>query len=437
MPTYGDTTEPGIITELDSALNVNTTGAAPSNLGMVGQADLANGTAAADTVYKVTRATQARTLFGVEGESLLTQGIIDALYEGAYPVYAAAPARVSVTGEDLSGLSSTSGTLANGPATEDAADTSFTIDGVSKTTIITYEDAHSKAPGTDEVYLNPVTKNFELDAAPADTDSTNDTVDYSYFDYLPAHDAMRDQEGETIDLFVTLNENQAVADDIQTTTSEMENESNLAIGFVAPGDTIIDPANYEPTYDDSRMQVIYGTRFDDNTSLLAAYAGLRASLGLDRTPINLNLRTDKRIAGYQADLLTRNDRGNLNDLTVPLADEADGPRVTADPTTVTSSNTEEQNMDLGFTRLLMDYIVETTRANEQPFIGRLNNPAVRNSFRDLVQAELSALKSSGIVLNYTINVEKVDATTALLEVSVDAAEPIRFIQNKVTVGNSA
>lgn len=438
MATYGDKQEPGIITTLDSAFNVSTAGAAPSDLGIVGQADLTNGSASANTVYEITKATTARNLFGDASESLLTQACIDALIEGAYPVYAVATSEVAVTGEDLSGLASTSGTLANAPVSENGADTVFTIDGTAKSTNVIYTDPHAESPAAGEVYLNPVTGDFELDAAPADTDSTNDTADYTYFDYPAGNDAMRDGAGADIDFLVALSENKAVADDVQVTASELEQEYNFSIALVGPGDTAIDPSTYVNPYDDSRVQVVYGTRFEDNTSLLAAYAGQRAALGLDRTPINVSLESNKRIASYQADDLNRTGRGNLGDeRVVPLADEATGPRIVDDPTSVTDTNADEANIDYGFTRLLMDYVIAVVRANEKPFIGRLNNPAVRNTFRDLVDDEMAALKRSGSVLRYTLGVSKVDATTASLELSVEVAKPIRFIENDVTVGESA
>jgi len=441
MATFGDKTEPGIVTDLSSALNVGTAGAAPSDLGIVGQADLAStGSDGADPniVYEVTRATQARTLFGPEASSLLTQGIIDALIEGAFPVYALAPEEIDVAGEDISGVAGTSGTLSQTPVIEDAASISFTVDGVAKTTVLTYEDPSTKAPGADEVYVNPVTGAFELDVAPSDTDTSNDTADYTYYDYPTAIDAMVAGAGDTIDFFQPINENQDVVDYAQSANKSMAAEYDLALAVLGPGDTVIDPATYTQSYDDSRAQVVFGTRFEDNSSLLAAYAGKRAALGLTRTPIGLKLESTKRMASYQASLLDRTARGQLIDANVvPLADEAGGIRIVDDKTTVTSSNAQEGNIDFGFTRLVMDYIITITRANEQPFIGRLNNGAVRDAFADLVKGELVALKNSGSVLSYTVNVAKVDATTASLEVGVEVAKPLRFIENKITVGSTA
>lgn len=433
MATYGDKTEPGIITELDSALAVSSAGASPSDVGIVGQADLANGTADPNTTYQITRTTQARTLFGSEDESFLTGAILDAFREGAFPVYATATAETDVTGEDLSGLSSTSGTLANAPVSEVAGDTLFTIDGTDKTTVIVYDDPSTYDVPGGEVYFNPVTADFELDAVPGDADDTNDTVDYTHFDYDSACDALAADEGDVVDFFVPLSENTDVVDYAQTVVDDMEAEYNFAILLAAPG-VDIDPATYTNSYDDSRLQLVYPTRFEDNRSLLGAYAGKRAALGLNRTPINTRLTTDDRLNKS----VSRDARGQLIDeRIVPIADENPTARIVDDPTTVTADNPDESAMDYGFSRLVMDYIITTTRLNEEPFIGRLNTAATRNTFADLVAGELDELRSSNIVAGYTINVEKASADTASLEVFVEVPAPVRFIENDFLVGSGA
>ena len=433
MATYGDKTEPGIITELDSALSVSTAGASPSDVGIVGQADLTNGSADPNTAYEVTRATEARNLFGDETESLLTAAILDAFREGAFPVYAVATDEVAVTDEDLSGLSSTSGSLNNAPVSEDAADTVFTIDGSTKSTVVVYDDPSTYSPGDGEAYLNPVTGDFELDRVPSDSDSTNDTVDYTHFDYVAGNSALATEAGEEVDFFVPLSENQSVVDDAQTTVDNMAAEYNFAVLLAAPGINV-DPSTYTNPRDDSRTQLVYPTRFDDTRSALGAYAGKRAALGLNRTPINVRLETDDRLHVS----LSREERGSfIDERVVPIADESPAPRIVDDPTTVTDSNEKEAGMRYGFARLVMDYIMTVTRQNEEPFIGRLNTAATRNTFADLVAGELDELQSSNIVTSYTVNVERVSADTASLEVFVEVPDPVRFIENDFLVGSGA
>jgi hypothetical protein len=153
---------------------------------------------------------------------------------------------------------------------------------------------------------------------------------------------------------------------------------------------------------------------------------------LTDTPINRRLSTNKDLAVT----LNRAERGSLIDeQVVPLANEARGVRVADDPTTVSESNKDEQNLDYGFNRLAADYIIETTRDNQKPFIGRLNSQTVRNTLEGMIEDSLGELQESNVVISYTVNVQKENAVTAGLEMSVDLVEPLRFIENTVTIGN--
>lgn len=431
MASYGSTSEPGITTNVESALTISTSGDAPSDVGIVGQADLGGGTsegsANPNEVYQVTRASKARDWFGED--SLLTQAVVDALDMGAYPVYTVATDEIAVTGEDLSGLSSTSGSLANGPVSEDPADTQFTINGTTMTTVITYEDPSTKTPGTDEVYLNPVTKAFEIDGG-ATVGNSGDDVDYEHFDYTSGIDAMQNNAGAVIDFLAPVSENQSVTDYVQTTLGNMADEYNFALGLVGAG-VRVDPQNYANSYDDSRMQVVYPTRNADGESVLGSYAGLRASLGIRTTPINKTLDNQKDLVVG----LNKAERGSLIDArVVPLADEAAGARVADDVNSVSDDNSEEAGIRYGFSRLVFDYAITTVRVNEKPFIGRLNSSAVRNALEGLLNNQLKSLQRSNAIISFSAEVFEIDATTASVELQVDAAEPLRFIENTVTVG---
>jgi hypothetical protein len=435
---YGDKQEPGIVTDLTSAAAVPTQGEAPTDMGMVGQANLgggaSQGTADPNTVYQVTRATKAREWFGDEADSLLTQALIDALNEGAYPVYAVAPASNGVTGEDISQVSSTTVSLAEDALREDAATVTVTLDGTDLVVNLVYDDVSTYSPADGECFVNPVYGELKLPNVPGDADDTNDTVDYTHFDYEAGIDTLAVDAGGIVDFVTPLNEAQSVVDYANTEAGNMEREYDLALLLGGADIYIGDTLNYTQEYDDSRTQTVYPTRFADGSSALAAYAGRRATMGLDQTPINKRLSTNKRLM-YS---LTRTQRGNLIEKNVvPLADEARGARIVDDPTTVSDSNTDEMNLKYGFNRLVMDYITETVRLNERPYIGRLNRPEVRRMFANVIRSELDALRQSGVVLSYSVNVAKVDATTASLEVSVDLAEPLRFIENTVTVGSAA
>jgi hypothetical protein len=434
MAELGTTVEPGIVTNVSSATTVSTEGESPSDVGIVGQADLgagvAQGSADPNSVYMVTRSTDARNWFG--DDSLLTEAVTDALGEGAFPVYAVATEEVSVAGEDLSGLTSTSGTLAEGPVDEDPSNTTFVIDGQTKDTVITMDDPSASSPAAGEVHLNPVTKMFELDAAPGDADDTNDTVDYITHDYPSANQALVDDASGAIDFFVPLSENLDVKTDAQTKVGQMAQEYNFATLIVGAG-ARVDPLTYTNNFDDSRVQVVYPTRDAEGKSILGAYAGLRASLGLTTTPINKRLDAEKDLAVS----LDQAERGELIDSFVtPLAEESAGARVADDVNSVSDSNSEEANIRYGFTRLVVDFVIETVHTNERPFIGRLNSQAVRSTLQGLLNSELKPMKRSNAVIDYSVSVRKIDATTATVELGVETAKPLRFIENEIAVGGS-
>ncbi|AAO61401.2 putative tail sheath protein [Halophage HF1] len=430
MADYGNTIEPGIVTNVNSALSVTSSGGAPADVGLVGQADLVNGTAQTNAVYQVTRATKAREWFGED--SPLTRNILDALTEGAYPVYAVAVDLVDVTGEDLSGLSSNEGSLAEGPVSEDANDVVFTIDGVTLDTVLVYEDPSELTPGAGEVYLNPTTRDFKIDPD-ATVGSTGDSVDYATADYVTANQAMVDGAAGAIDFFAPLSEGVSVTEDAQSKVNGMASEYNLALAIVGatPG---LDPSTYSNTFDDSRVQVVYPARDSEGYSTLGAYAGLRAKLGITTTPINKRLSSIKSLAVS----LNKADRGEMIDeRVVPLADESEGARIADDVNSVSDQNGDEAGIRFGFTRLVMDYVITTIRVNEQPFIGRLNSRAVRAALEGLLSNQLNTLKRSNAIVDYRVSVSRVDATTAAVEIQVKTAKPLRFIENTVTVGTSA
>lgn len=432
--TYGDTQEPGIITEETSANNIVRSGDAPSDLGIVGQADLANASNAAspNTVYEITRDTTAVERFGPEESSLLTTAIVDALREGAQPVYAVAPTATDVVDEDHGADASTTITLANAPLSEDPADTVVTLDGTDQNTNVVYDDVSTYTPADGEVYVNPVEGEVEVST----NAYTTLVVDYTHFDYALALDEVEGnaQAAEVINFLCAVSENATVQQDVRDTCANMSTEHNYCLALVAPNAARIDPSSFTNSYDSSRVQVVYPTRFADNTSALAAYAGKRADLGLERTPIGQSLTTDKQLAVR----LSRAERGALIDeRVVPLENRTSGAVIKDDPTSVSETNNDEAHINYGFKRLVLDYVYDTTRENERSFIGLLNREGVRNALADLIAYELQALKSSNLIEGYSVAVYEESATKARLELNIDAPEPLRFIENDVTVGTSS
>lgn len=424
---------PGVQTTVDTADTVGIGNDAPAIPCLVGPADLTNGTASANDVKEIRRAETARDEFGEAANSMLTQAVFDALGEGAMPVYAIATAETDITGEDLSGLASTSGTLANAPVSEVGGDAAFTIDGVAKTTVITYDDPSTKSPGADEVYLNPVTGAFELDAAPGDADSTNDTVDYTYFDYKTAFGEASDQRGEDITFLAPIQEESQVTSDAlsEMNTQEGFYELSVALCGLEPDVTIQSDMSADVTWDDSRLQVAHPTRNSDGETAIGSWAGRKASLGIDASAMGKPLATQGRM---RTRISQQNEIDLVDNNVVPIRSSTGGARIVDDPTTVTDNNSEEAGMKQGYSRLVMDEVIETVYQNEQPFIGRLNTQGTRNALENLINAELEFLLQAQAIQDYQVTVSERDAMSADVNVTVDTTDPLRNIYNTVTAG---
>jgi hypothetical protein len=430
---YGDDSEPGIITKESSSDSIEIGPESVNNILMVGPADLTSATdpATAEQVYQVNRDSTAVSLFGPESSSLLTAAILDQLREGAGPIFAATPATTDVTGEDHTTETSTTINLDNKPATEIAGDFTLTLDGAELVPQIVHDDVTTYDPGPDEAYVNPSTNTVELPNT-ADT-GTGFTADYTYLDYTNAFDALKDNQeaAEASDFLIGLQEEATVQQDVVDTANEMSSEKNYTIALVTPDGGYIDIQNFENNYDDSRVQVEYPPRYEDGTSLLAAYAGAKANLGLNRAAIQHPLETEK----VPSVNLSQAERSTLlNENVVPLRSRSTGAVIVDDPTTVTMDNDTESNIQYGFQRLALDYTYEVAEENEEPFIGRLNDPGLRNALADLIADQLTAMKESDIVEAFNVRVYEETPTTARLELDLDAPDPLRFIVNQTRIG---
>ncbi|MFB6186997.1 MAG: phage tail sheath subtilisin-like domain-containing protein [Halobacteriaceae archaeon] len=425
---YGSKDEPGIVSDVNSLTTVNTGSDAPDNPGVVGQADLTNGDAIPNTVYEIIEDTTAVQQFGEN--SLLTNAVLDALNEGADVVYAVAPEMISVTAEDLSGLTSTNGTLANAPPTEVAGDITFTINGSTLNTSIVYEDVSGLAPGTDEAYVQADTGDFNLDGN-LTIGNTGDEVNYEYADYSSALTALENGAAQEVDHLAALNENDSVTSSVQTTASNLATEQEFLVAY-AGMPLATDPSAFTNSYDDSRLALLGATRKPNGDSALGGYLGLRSNIGINTTPINKTLKT---VTDLKRDLDSTDRKLLIAERVIPLSLESGGVRIVDDINTVSDTNTQEQNIRFVYSRLVTDYILDTVRKNEQPFIGKLNDPDVRGTLEGLLTNEIRALEKQNQVISYDLEVVPVDATTARLRMDVNLSEPLRFIENVIGIGN--
>ncbi|RCU47933.1 hypothetical protein DU504_11890 [Haloplanus salinus] len=423
--TIGNSTLPGVYVrqESNSSVGINTT--APADVGLVGEADLTNGTASANTLYTVTTAPQATRLFG---DSPLGRNVVGALQNGAYPIYAVACATVDVSAEDISGLGTTSGTFENGPLVEDASTISFTVDSTSLSAVLTLDDPSSKTPASGEVYVNVHSAEFELDAAP----STSGTVDYSYLDYTTALGVMESEAGDVIDWLGILNENSDARNTLQATVGSLNATFKPTIGVVGAGTYISDTSTYTNPFDDSHMQVLYCPRNSDGESLVGAYLGVRGRIGIDQSAMR------KRLSGVEGLLRnpTDTEKADLDAAHVVVIEAGPrGPRMMNDPTCVDNSNTDELAYNHGLARLLGDYITLIVEEISDPYIGRLHTPAARSALRGEVSQAMRNLLNLNAVTGFEVSVEEISSTQARLTVGVGLAKPLRNIEAVIVGGD--
>ena len=425
MVTIGNTTLPGVQTNIESASSTGVNVGAAAQVGIVGEADLANGTANANEVYAVSTPVKARQLFGPGSQ--LAENIVDAITEGAYPVYAVAPEAVAVTGEDLSGLGSTSGVLANGPVSENPADYTFTVDSTVKDVKITYDDPSTETVGADEVFINPVDHTFEVDVAPSSTGN----VDYIYYDYDAATDALYAARGDTVDLVGVVNENADAVQHAHEQALVYDDRYEFTVVVAGAAARIPDTSAFTNSYDSSRIQLLYPARNNDNQSLVGAYLGLRASLGINNSPIFKRLQTHK-------DLFVTLSKSQQEDLVgekvVPVADESRGARIVEDLTCVADDNGEEDAMRQVLHRLIVDYVTEVTQLVSERFIGQLHLKATRNQLQSILNREMKLLLSLNAFTGFAVVVDRVDSMTASVDVGIDTVDPLRNIVATVAAG---
>jgi hypothetical protein len=424
MVTIGNNNLPGTSTTVDSSSTTGVNVSAAAEVALVGQANLSNGTASENTVYEIRTPARARALFG--NGSVLAEACVDALTEGAYPVYAAAAAPTSVSNEDISSLGQTSGTLDNFPVSEIAGDVTITVDGMTKTVNLIYQNPDDYIPATGTAYLNPVTGEFNLDATP----SGSSDIDYVYFSYEAAIDAITAARRETMDVLGICTEDTSTVDYAHQAVKQMESQGNLAI--VEAGTAVyINPTSYSATFDSSRIQQVYPTRTSTGDSVIGAMVGLRAALGINSSGTAKRLTSIKDLSLT----LSKGEQESLvNAKVTPLADESAGARVVEDLTTVSDTNSEESQMKRVLHRFVVDFVTDVVQRNSQSFIGQLHTQSTRNALRGVVSSELNQLISLNVVTAYTLSVEEVDSLTASVDVGVELVTPLRNIQATILAG---
>lgn len=421
MVTIGNTRLPGVQLTVQSSRSVGVNVGSPGEAGLIGQADFTEGTAQPNEVHRITNAPTAATLFG-NGSPLATN-VTDALSEGAFPVYAVAPAEVEVE-DDVMG---STGELSSAPISENADDISFNVGGITLSTTVVLEAPEDLSPSENEVLVNAVDGTYHLDAG----SNIEGTVNYVALDYESAIDALVDEEGDILDFIGILSENADTSDYLHGVVKDMESKGDFAIAIAGASPYLDDVFSYENPFDSSRIQVQYPMRNGDGRSMIGSYIGLRAGLGMSASPMK------KRLSGQETlyHSLSREEMEALSEQRVnPIKSERAGALVMDDMTTVSVENNEEFEMQQGIARLVTDYVAVITNENADVFIGELHTQSARNALRGNIKSELKDLLSLNAITGYTVEVEPISAMEARVNVGVETIKPLRNIRATVTAG---
>ena len=421
MVTIGNTTLPGVQTTVDSDTSTGVNAGAPVQIGLVGQADLTNGNAVANTLYEARTPVKARELFGTG--SPLAENVVDAIIEGAYPVYAVATEGTEVVDEDVTAQT---GTLANTPVSEDADEVTFAVDGSAQETVLVLTDPAEADLDAGQTAYNPVTGEYAHDVAPTSADAT-----YTHYDYATAIGVMEAEQADIIDAIGVLTEEPDAVSAAHDAVVRMVDNYDFAVAIAGAASYISDKATYSNAFDSSRIQLLYPSRNSDGQSIIGSYLGLRAKLGISNSPMFKRLESQTSLS----ESLSKDEKeALLTNKVVPVANNRSGARLVEDLTCVAEANADEDAMRQVLHRFVIDYVTEITNEVSENYIGELHTQSARNSLRSNIVARLGNLLDLNAITAFVVTVEEVDAMTASVDVGIETIKPLRNILASVTAG---
>lgn len=423
----GNDIEPGINSTVSSAPTLSSSGLSAGTPVLVGPADLGEGQSQGEAevgeIYGVTDSPQARSMFG---DSHLTDNVIDALGQGAYPVLALVPPTQSAS-MDISGETSRVIDIENAVSLDHGM--TVTLNGTELETQTSVEELTTDTDvGSGEVIINPAREEVLLPSAP----TSDSTISYTEVDYQQGLQPILDYEGD-IDFIGLLTANESAVSSLLGFLEQMAAREKLAMGFASMPTPVDESSDIVLPVDSSRIQLIEPGYKESGYSAVGAFVGMRADVGLQTTAINQSLNLTERLAIPLDSISDREALINAN--VTPLKGLGQVARVVDDLTTVSESNTEEQNFRYGFTRLAVDFVIDQLHGMEQPFVGKFNSPGAIGQLSDLLNEQARPLKESNVVYSFSADVQLVTPLRVKVVFQADVAEPIRNITNEVVIGN--
>lgn len=372
------------------ALNLDTV----QKLVVFGAGDPNSGTAQTNDPTRVSSPGELESTFGSGTD--IVETMRGAAGNGvAYSVmYGVMPAKQSVTGEAVAGGS---GSLANGPIIEDAAE--ITVTNTTTSTEQTVVFRYGSPPDTssladDEVAINPHSP--ELEAG----DSDDYEISYKYYDWQSAFDSATGviEEQESGQWWVESEAESVVSDAIATATPLRENQWKMVrVGGAAEpnataddGSAQIDVGGYDDNLDDDSLFVFAPVReADADTTAGGAVAGVMASRSLSDSMLGESLTG----VGDLVQALNVPDQEDLEGKGVVPISDAGAPSIESNLSTSTETDWTRSH----FARQLADHLILAARAIGKATRGRINNDNTTRLIENRLGDEIIDLVGDGLL----------------------------------------
>jgi len=422
---YGATGIPSDSIEVRSGGTVAVSAAFETTLGLVGGYDAGNGSATEGEVTTVESTADADGAFGADSE-LAEQSAL-AFQNGAGTIYAVAVSEITVTGEAAGGQS---GTLSNVPVFDpnihDEESISATdTGGTNPTVTIVYDSPPSTPTDADTVNVNPVTGEFEFDAAATGSYE----FDYAYGDY---GGAITEVVKEVPRIVTVLTENTSVANDLLTELNTYDSDFDFMHGVVGALPEV-DASTYTDSFDDRRLSVVAPSRgYTDAAETneqrtLGAVGGKQAGKALGDST------TYEGLGGF-ASLRTSYTNSQLADLVdaqvLPLK-QGGGIKIIKDMTTSTDSKFERI-----YASEIIDEATEISHQISQEFVGERNTDDNRLALRESHTSSYAEMQNDELLEAYNVAVSKgANDFEVTVDIGLDVIGIMDLIDVTITVGD--
>lgn len=419
-----------------------------------GDADTSAGSASVNEPTTIGGRADADNKFG--SNSQLSDAMKEALANGAEIdlLYGVALETQTATDEDVTGGGdaadhSTGSRISNSPIREDTQAITFEDDtGTVLDVAFKYEtnlddtstDFTSLNPGTDTVFINPITGEWIADTA------DNYSITYDYNDWTTAFeaDAVTNQveEGETA-IFAALTESEDVASTLSSTVTTFRNNYQMALGLAGarPGKTgsdggaEMDPSNYTDAISNDAMFLIGpARRSGTHHTIIGGVGGMMAGHTIENPIYNDVLQ------GYTnlEQKLTGSEAQNLRDEKVIPVRQSGTIRVKDN-----LSTSDETDWERDFwRRRIVDRVILLTKQVGDATVGAINDERTRRSAETRLFAEIAELVNDRLLqpntqteTNYFVDVyaDETNADEVNIDVGITPYGIAKRIDTSITI----